>query len=114
MPTHLRPLDTDATSSKSKYHGWGYGYGLHIVSTQTAFPTLMTVQSASVSESWVIDQKASEILTHLSPKTLTADDAYTQASRIRRWAKAQVEFAPCLGFTTHPEPATRLLYGYRT
>ena len=58
---------------------WVYGYGLHIVCTQTAFPTLMTVQSASVSESWVIDQKASEILTHLSPKTLTADDAYTQA-----------------------------------
>ena len=51
---------------------------------------LMTVQSASVSESWAIDKKASDMLTHLSPETLTADDAYTQAGRIRRWAKAQV------------------------
>ena len=50
----------------------------------------MTVQSASVSESWAIDHKAPEILTQLSPQTLTADDAYTQASRIRRWAKSQV------------------------
>ena len=100
VPPHLRNLDIDATWSKSKYHGWVYGYGLHIVCTQTAFPTLMTVQSASVSESWVIDQKASEILTHLSPKTLTADDAYTQASRIRRWAKAHVVLiTPALRWT---------------
>lgn len=90
VPKHLRNLDTDATWSKSGYHGWVYGYGLHIICTQDAFPTLMTVQSASVSESWAIDKKASDMLTHLSPKTLTADDAYTQAGRIRRWAKAQV------------------------
>ena len=55
-------LDTDATWSKSGYHGWIYGYGLHIICTQDAFPTLITVKSASVSESWVIDHKAPEIL----------------------------------------------------
>ena len=27
VPTHLRNLDTDATWSKSSYHGWVYGYG---------------------------------------------------------------------------------------
>ena len=57
-----------------------------------AFPTLITVHRASVSESWAIDAKASEILTQLSPQTLTADDAYTQADRIRRWAKATSRF----------------------
>ncbi len=100
VPNHLRNLDTDATWSKSSYHGWVYGYGLHIICTQAAFPTLITVQSASVSESFVIDKKAPEILTHLSPKTLTADDAYTQASRIRRWAKSQVALiTPALRWT---------------
>ena len=75
-------------------------YGLHIICTQAAFPTLITVQSASVSESWAIDHKAPEILTQLSPQTLTADDAYTQASRIRRWAKSQVALiTPALRWT---------------
>ena len=100
VPTHLRNLDTDATWSKSKHHGWVYGYGLHIICTQDAFPTLMTVQGASVTESFVIDKKASEILTQLSPQTLTADDAYTQASRIRRWAQAKVALiTPALRWT---------------
>lgn len=100
VPHPLRNLDTDATWSKSKYQGWVYGYGLHIICTQGAFPTLMTVHSASVSESFVIDKKASEMLTHLAPQTLTADDAYTQASRIRRWAKAQVALiTPALRWT---------------
>ena len=100
VPNRLRNLDTDATWSKSGYHGWVYGYGLHIICTQDAFPTLMTVQSASVSESWAIDHKAPEILTQLSPQTLTADDAYTQASRIRRWAKSQVALiTPALRWT---------------
>ena len=95
MPNHLRKLDTDATWSKS----WVYGYGLHIICTQDAFPTLMTVQSASVSESWAIDHKAPEILTQLSPQN-SADDAYTQASRIRRWAKSQVALiTPALRWT---------------
>ncbi len=100
VPKHLRNLDTDATWSKSGYHGWVYGYGLHIICTQGAFPTLITVHRASVSESWAIDAKASEILTQLSPQTLTADDAYTQADRIRRWAKAQVALiTPALRWT---------------
>lgn len=100
VPKHLRHLDTDATWSKSDYHGWVYGYGLHITCTQNAFPTLITVQSAVVSESWVIDHKASQILTQLSPQTLTADDAYTQAMRIRRWAKLGVALStPALRWT---------------
>ena len=53
-----------------------------------------------MSESFVIDKKAPDILTHLSPKTLTADDAYTQVNRIRRWAKAQVALiTPALRWT---------------
>ena len=100
VPQHLRNLDTDATWSKSKYHGWVYGYGLHIICTHGAFPTLMTVQSASVSESWVVAHKTPEILTQLAPQTLTADDAYTKARRIRHWAKSQVAWiTPALRWT---------------
>ena len=99
VPNRLRNLDTDATWSKSGYHGWVYGYGLHILYTR-CFPNTDDRQSASVSESWAIDHKAPEILTQLSPQTLTADDAYTQASRIRRWAKSQVALiTPALRWT---------------
>ena len=67
---------------------------------KTLSPALITVQSASVSESWGIAQKAAQILTQLSPQTLTADDAYTQAVRIRRWAKSQVALiTPALRWT---------------
>ena len=51
---------------------------------------LLTVISTLLIWYSAFAHKAPEILTQLSPQTLTADDAYTQASRIRRWAKSQV------------------------
>jgi hypothetical protein len=90
IPEKLRKLDTDATWSKSAYHGWVYGYGLHITCNEAAFPALVQVETASVSESEVLDQKEALILAQLQPDTLAADNAYTQATRIRRWAKRGV------------------------
>jgi hypothetical protein len=90
IPDKLRHLDTDATWGKSAYQGWVYGYGLHLTCTEAAFPKLVGVQTASVKESVVMESKSHAILTRLRPLTLTADNGYTQAMRIRHWAKQGV------------------------
>lgn len=101
IPDKLRHLDTQATWSKSAYHGWVYGYGLHLTCNAVGFPTLVQVETAAVSESQVIDHKATPILEALRPSTLTGDNSYTQASRIRRWAKQGVALlTPALQWVT--------------
>lgn len=90
IPEKLRHLDTDATWSKSGYHGWVYGYGLHLTCNDAAFPCLLQVETAAVSETEVIDQKAPILLEQIQPATLSADNAYAKASRIRSWAKQGV------------------------
>jgi hypothetical protein len=87
IPDGLRNLDTDATWAKSGYHGWVYGYGLHITCNEAAFPVLVLVETGTISESQVVDQKAALIIDGLSPGTLAADNSYTKAMRIRRWAQ---------------------------
>jgi hypothetical protein len=87
IPDKLRHLDTEATWSKSGYHGWVYGYGVHLTCNQAGMPELVQVETASVSESQVIDEKAPQIIHELKPDTLTADNRYTQATRIRQWAQ---------------------------
>lgn len=90
IPDKLRHLDTDATWGKSAYQGWVYGYGLHLTCTEAAFPKLAQVETAAVKESQVIEAKAEAILHQLQPVTLTADNSYTKARRIRHWAKQGV------------------------
>jgi hypothetical protein len=90
IPDGLRHLDTEATWSKSAYHGWVYGYGLHLTCHHAGLPELVQVETASVSESQVLDEKAAQILQDLQPATLTADNSYTQATRLRQWAKQEV------------------------
>lgn len=87
IPEKLRRLDQDATWSKSGYHGWVYGYGLHITCTEAAFPKMIRIETASVSDSEVIDEKADTILDLMQPSTMVADDGYTKAMRIRNWLK---------------------------
>ena len=58
----------------------------------TAFPVLVQVETASVSESAVIEHKADIILSDLQPTTVAADNSYTKAMRIRHWAKRGVAF----------------------
>lgn len=90
IPEKLRHLDTDATWSKSAYHGWVYGYGIHLTSNSAGFPCLLEVETATFSEQAAVDRKEKAILSRLQPDTLCGDDAYTKASRIRRWAKQGV------------------------
>lgn len=87
IPAKLRRLDTDATWSKSGYQGWVYGYGIHITCTEAAFPKMVQVETAAVADSEVLDQKAAFILNQLRPTSLTADDRYTKALRIRHWIR---------------------------
>ena len=87
IPDKLRNLDTDATWGKSAYQGWVYGYGLHLTCSEAAFPALVQVETAAYPESDVLDEKADTILQDIQPVTLAADDKYTKATRIRRWAK---------------------------
>src|SRR5262249_3833725 len=54
------------------------------------FPKLVQVETASVRESTVLQAKEPRLVHALAPETLTSDDAYTQARRIRRWAQAGV------------------------
>jgi len=101
IPEKLRHLDTDGSWSKSGYHGWVYGYGLHLVNNRVGFPKLAQVETASVSEKIVIDQQTEQLLNTFRPATVTTDDSYTQAQRIRQWAKRGVLLlTPALKWTT--------------
>jgi hypothetical protein len=62
---------------------------LHATCNRRAFPKLAQVETGSVSESQVIDQKATQIL-QLEPNELVGDDNCTKYTRIRTWAKAGV------------------------
>lgn len=83
-------LDTDASWSKSSYHGRVYGYSLHVVCNEAAFSALAQVETAAVSESKMIDQQAALLLDTLRPDTVTADNGYTKALRIQHWVKRGV------------------------
>lgn len=101
IPEKLRHLDTDATWSKSVYHGWVYGYGIHLTSNTAGFPILLEVETATFAEQAAMDRKETRILRRLQPDTFCGDDAYTKASRIRRWAKQGVILvAPALRWRT--------------
>ena len=90
LPEQLRKLDPDAPWSTRGYHGWVYGYGIHLTCNDAAFPHLVQVETGAVAESVVIDQKAEAMLPQLQPETVAADTSYTQATRIRQWAKRGV------------------------
>ncbi len=90
IPEKLRHLDTDATWAKSAYHGWVYGYGLHLTCNHAGFPMLLEVETAAFCETEALQRKEPFLLNTLKPETLAGDDAYTRASRIRQWAKADV------------------------
>lgn len=101
IPDKLRHLDTDGSWSKSGYQGWVYGYGFHLVDNRVGFPKLVQVETASVSEKVVIDHQAERMINDFRPATVTTDNSYTQALRIRQWAKRGVLLlTPALKWTT--------------
>ena len=89
IPEKLRNLDTDASWGRSAYHGWVYGYCLHLTCNHAGFPKLVQVETASVDESHILEQKT-EMIFQLVPRALVADNAYHKAMRVRQWAKAGI------------------------
>ncbi len=87
IPPRLRHLDTDATWSKSAYQGWVYGYSLHVTCNAAAFPTLVQVETAAFAETRMLDEVEACLVADERLATLTGDNSYTQARRIRRLAK---------------------------
>lgn len=85
IPEKLRNLDQDASWRKSAYHGWVYGYSLHLTCNRSGFPKLAQVETASIAESGVLDQKK-EALFALEPRAVAGDNAYCKAMRVRSWA----------------------------
>jgi hypothetical protein len=86
IPEKLRGLDTDATWSKSAYHGWVFGYALHVTCTSSGFPVMLEVDTASVSEQEVIDRKEEDILSE-NIGYLVGDDGYTNFQRTKEYAQ---------------------------
>ena len=58
MPDKLRHLATEASWSKSGYHGWGDGDGLPLVDHRVGFPTWVQRATAAVAASDVIEPQA--------------------------------------------------------
>lgn len=85
VPEKLRNLDQQASWRKSAYHGWVYGYSLHLTCNRSGFPKLVQVETASVAESQVLEQKK-ESLFALEPRAVVGDNAYCKAMRVRKWA----------------------------
>lgn len=85
VPKKLRNLDQEASWRKSAYHGWVYGYSLHLTCNGSGFPKLVQVETASVAESQVLEQKK-EALFALDPQAVAGDNAYFKAMRVRNWA----------------------------
>lgn len=85
VPERLRNLDQEASWRKSAYHGWVYGYSLHLTCNRFGFPKLAQVETASVAESQVLEQKKKTLFA-LDPQALVGDNAYFKAMRVRHWA----------------------------
>jgi hypothetical protein len=86
IPEKLRNLDTEASWSKSAYHGWVYGYGMHLTDNRAGFPKLVQIETAAYSEAQTMQDKEPVLLQVLRPDTLSGDNGYTAARRIRQWA----------------------------
>jgi hypothetical protein len=85
VPEKLRHLDQDASWAKSAYHGWVYGHSLHLSCNRAGFPKLVQVETASLDESKVFDQKK-DALFAFNPEAVVGDNAYFKAMRVRLWA----------------------------
>lgn len=85
VPAKLRHLDQEASWGKSAYHGWVYGHALHLTCNRAGFPKLAQVETASLDESVVLEQKQAALFA-FHPEALVGDNAYFKAMRVRHWA----------------------------
>lgn len=66
-----------------------YGYSLHFTCNASGFPKLAQVETASASESAVLEQKTEQLFA-FQPEANIGDNAYFKAMRIRQWAAKDV------------------------
>ena len=85
IPQGLRAVDTDASWSKSHYHGWVYGYGLHLTVSIEGLPRMSTVDTACVSEKAVLDRQLDTLLEQ-NIGYFVADAGYTDLKRTQHLA----------------------------
>ncbi len=96
VPKGLRNIDKEATWSKSAYHGWVFGYGLTVFCNKYSFPIFAEVETASYSESKIIDRNEAKIFDS-NINSLTGDDGYTNLLRIKNfWKKGIALFTSAL------------------
>ena len=80
IPAGVHALDTDASWSKSHYHGWVYGYGLHLTASPQGLPRMGIVDTACVSEKAGLDRQIDKLLER-NIGYLVADAGYTDLNR---------------------------------
>jgi hypothetical protein len=83
VPEKLRHQDQDASWGKSAYHGWVYGYSLHLSCNRSDFLKLVQVETVSLDESMVVDQKKDALFTFY-PEAVVGHNAYFKAMRVRQ------------------------------
>ena len=86
IPAGVHALDTDASWSKSHYHGWVYGYGLHLTVSPQGLPRMGIVDTACVSEKAGLDRQIDKLLER-NIGYLVADAGYTDLNRTAQLAK---------------------------
>ena len=86
IPEGVHALDTDASWSKSHYHGWVYGYGLHLTVSPQGLPRMGIVDTACVSEKAGLDRPIDKLLER-NIGYLVADAGYTDLNRTEQLAK---------------------------
>ena len=85
LPKGLRAVDTDASWSRSKYHGWVYGYGLHLTVCPEGLPLMSVADAACVSERAILDQHIEKVLAQ-NVRYIVADAGYTDLNRTEKLA----------------------------
>jgi hypothetical protein len=75
-------IDTDASWSKSAYHGWRFGYGLHLICLQNRFPVSAWVSTASDKDYTWVEKLVHGLKGHLG--ILVGDAGYQSLKVIKR------------------------------
>ena len=97
LPKGLRAVDTDASWSRSKYHGWVYGYGLHLTVCREGLPLMSVADTACVSERAILDQQIEKMLEQ-NVGYIVADAGYTDLNRTEKLAnKGLLLITPVIG-----------------
>ena len=86
FPTSSATSTRTPPGAKAVITAGSMAHGLHLVDNHVGFPKWVQIETAAVAESDVIDQQAIPLVKYFHPDTVTADNSYAKARRIRQWA----------------------------